>query len=84
MTGMTRRAFLAGTTALALPRMALSTGASQPFGREQVITLARDTAAHPYMPREEVPKDWRDLSYEQYKSIWFRHTSALWRDTEVK
>jgi len=83
---MTRRAFLAGTTALA-PYLALaSTGmATSPgmdFDREKVIMLARDMADHAYMPRQEVPKDWRDLTYEQYKSIWFRHTSALWRDTD--
>jgi len=87
---MTRRAFLTGTTALApylasvlaLPRIGLATSPGMDFGRDQVIALARDMAGHAYMPRDEVPKDWRDLSYEQYKSIWFRHTSALWRNSD--
>jgi len=83
MSGITRRAFLAGTTALALPRIVLATSPGMDFDRETVIMLARDMASAPYMPRPDVPKDWRDLSYEQYKSIWFRHTSALWRDTDA-
>lgn len=88
---MTRRSFLAGTTALApflapilaLPRTGLATASGVEFDHEQVITLARDMAEHAYMPRPEVPEDWRDLTYEQYKAIWFRHTSALWRDTDA-
>jgi len=87
MSGITRRTFLAGTTALAsylaLPRAGLATSPGMGFGREQVIALAHDMARQAYMPRPEVPKEWRDLSYEQYKFIWFRHTSALWRNSDA-
>jgi periplasmic glucans biosynthesis protein len=84
MTDITRRAFLVSTTALAaLPALAQTNATGGEFGREQVITLARELAASPYMPREKVPQDWLDLTYEQYKSIWFRHTAALWRDTDA-
>ncbi len=88
---MTRRAFLATSTALAAsltqPSSGLAAGAGmdfdREFDREQVIMLARDMAAHPYAPRPQVPQDWRDLTYEQYKSIWFRHTAALWRNSDT-
>ncbi len=84
MKNITRRAFLAGTTALAaLPVLAQAKASDLEFGREQVIAMAQDMAARPYLPREKVPQDWRDLTYEQYKSIWFRHTAALWRDTDA-
>ena len=86
MSGMTRRAFLASTTAAAAfgsTGAAMATVPGMDFEREQVITLARDMAGHGFMPRPKVPKDWRDLSYEQYKSIWFKHTAALWRETDA-
>lgn len=87
MIGLTRRSFLAGTTAIALPHVtwAATTGSASAgsFGREQVIALAADMAKSDYTPRPQVPKDWQDLTYEQYKSIWFRHTAALWRDTDA-
>lgn len=80
---MTRRAFLASSTALALTRPAGATGAGMRFDRDLVITLARDMAKHAYMARPKVPQDWQDLSYEQYKSIWFRHDAALWRGSDT-
>ncbi|MCF6234525.1 MAG: glucan biosynthesis protein G [Rhodobacteraceae bacterium] len=86
MNPMTRRAFLASTTAAAAfggPKVAMASSPEIGFEREQVIALARDMAGHGHMPRAQVPKDWRDLSYDQYKSIWFKHTSALWRDTDA-
>ena len=74
---MSRRAFLASSTALALA-FARTAQASTPFDRQTVIERARDLAARDYAPRPEVPQDWKDLSYEMYKSIWFRHDRALW------
>ncbi len=96
MSGMTRRAFLASTTAAAAfgspavvmatspeAKTATKTATETDFEREQVIALARDMAGQGYMPRPEVPKDWQDLSYEQYKSIWFKHSAALRRGTDA-
>ncbi|MFT7594720.1 MAG: glucans biosynthesis protein [Paracoccaceae bacterium] len=83
---ITRRAFLASSTALALTRPALATaatGVGTRFNRDTVIMLAQGMAAHPYAPRPKVPQDWQDLTYEQYKSIWFRHDAALWRGTDA-
>jgi glucans biosynthesis protein len=91
MTRVTRRAFLAQTTAFtttlalphATPQVALAAGTNMDFDRERVIMLAKDLATAAYVPRPKVPQDWQDLSYEQYKSIWFRHTSALWRNSDT-
>ncbi len=82
---LTRRSVLQGL--LASSALSALTGAaradSTPFTRDGVIAMARDLARHSYQPMPEVPQDWRDLSYEQYKSIWFRHDRALWHGTDV-
>ncbi len=80
---LTRRSFLASTVAMALVQSAGATGTATPFSHETVIAKARDLAGHRYMARPTVPQDWLDLSYEQYKSIWFRHDRALWYKTET-
>ncbi len=84
---VSRRAFLAGSTALALgstlrPIASHAAGLAMPFDAEQVVVLARDLAARQYRPRPEVPADWLSLSYEQYRSIWFRPPAALWAGTD--
>jgi len=78
----TRRAFLAGTTAILSARPALAEMAPVPFAPGDVIDKARALAARSYQPRSQVPQPWLDLSYEQYKSLWFRFDRALWRDTD--
>lgn len=80
---VTRRAFLAGTTALALASAAgRAGGLAMPFEAAQVTEMARALAAQRYRPRAEVPRDWLDLTYEQYRSIWFRPPAALWAGTD--
>jgi periplasmic glucans biosynthesis protein len=54
----------------------------QPFSKATLVNNARAQAARPYSPREMVPKAWQDLSYDQYKSIWFNTNNALWRGTD--
>lgn len=80
---LTRRAFLAGTSALALAPVAQATGVGMDFSHETVVTLAKDLAAADYMPRAQVPKEWLDLTYEQYKAMWFRPGAALWTGTNA-
>ena len=81
---MTRRAMLAGTTALALTGAARATSPELPaFSRAAVVDRARDLASRGYMPRPTVPQDWQDLSYELYRSIWARHDRALWYQSDV-
>ena len=53
------------------------------FDRGTVLAMAQEMAGKPYKPRPQVPEDWRDLTYEEYKSIWFRHDAALWRGTDT-
>ena len=80
---VSRRAFLVSSTALAVATAAGATGSATAFDAGHVIALARDMAARRYRPRPQVPQDWLDLSYEQYRSIWFRATDALWAGTDV-
>ncbi|MEX0319362.1 MAG: glucan biosynthesis protein [Ruegeria sp.] len=81
---LTRRTFLASTSALALtPGAAFASGSGTPFDHEVVIAEARDLASRPYAARDTVPQEWRDLSYEQYRSIRFKLDKALWYGTET-
>ena len=80
---LTRRAFLASTSALFLAPATFATGGEVPFDRNDVIALARDLASRPYAEREMVPQEWQDLTYQQYRSIRFRLDRALWFETET-
>jgi len=78
---LSRRSFLTLASVLALPRAALATGAPVPFSRADVIAMARARASRPFSPRPSVPRDWLDLSYEDYQTRWFRTADALWSGT---
>ncbi|MBJ6371060.1 glucan biosynthesis protein [Sedimentitalea arenosa] len=80
---LSRRRFLASASALALTGPAWATTPLQAFDRNLVVSLAEELAAGPYTPREMVPQEWRDLTYEQYKLIRFRPEAALWYGTET-
>ena len=79
---LTRRAFLASSTAILALGASRAKAQSEPFSHDQVIALAREMAAQEYTPRPTVPQDWIDLSYEQYRSIWFRSKDGLWSHTD--
>ena len=87
---MDRRGFLTSLLALA----AAPAGAAglmsgppvisvTPFSLEALHERANRLASRPYSARAEVPKGWRGLSYDQYRSIWFRHDRALWNGTST-
>ncbi|TMV12913.1 glucan biosynthesis protein [Arenibacterium halophilum] len=81
----TRRAFLTATTALALAWAGRSFASDQPatpFSRDTVIDMARELASREFRPRDPVPQAWQDLTYEQYRAIWFRPTAALWVESD--
>ena len=78
---LTRRSFLASTTALALTGAGPAVSA-EPFSRETVTGMARDLAGRRYKARQMVPQDWRELSYEQYRAMWFRPAEALWAGSD--
>lgn len=63
-----------------LPGLAL--GQATPFDAETVIARARALAAAPYTPPPEISPEWRDLSYDAFRGIWFDPRNALFRDTD--
>lgn len=78
-----RRQFLSSCSVFALAGAVGATTPLQAFDRELVISMAREMASRAYQPRETVPQDWQNLTYEQYKSMWFRPDAALWHGTDV-
>ncbi len=56
---------------------------SRPFSLEALLQHARTQSAKDFTPRAEVPKAWQNLTYDQYKSIWFRHDRALWNHSDT-
>jgi len=87
---MLRRDVLKALTALAAAPSAawaaepgLKLGEAAAFDASTVATRARILAANPYVARPEVPRAWRNLSYDQYRQIWFDSRNALWQDTDL-
>ncbi|MFK7877540.1 MAG: glucan biosynthesis protein [Paracoccaceae bacterium] len=85
---MLRRDFLAALGALAATPLAaqqdepgLRLGDSTAFSRDALVDLARKRAAAPYALRPQIPQDWVDLTYDQYRKIWFDSRNALWENT---
>lgn len=77
---ISRRAFLAGTTAIVFAGRARAETAA--FDRARLIERARAMAARRFRARDTVPQDWRDLTYDMYRQIWFRTADALWSGSD--
>ena len=55
-----------------------------PFGFDKVQELARQRAAREFRaPPQNLPASLANLTYDQYRDIRFRPTSALWRDKSL-
>lgn len=84
---MKRRAFLLSSAALLLAQTARADMprflSSEPFTPDTVRALARKLAAAPFQVRPEVPAAWRDLTYDQYRMIWFNTSKALWEGSDL-
>lgn len=83
---LSRRHFLASTSAFALAGTTVGASAStteQAFDHGRVIALAQELAAGDYTPRDSVPEVWQNLTYEQYKLIRFLPEAALWYGTDT-
>ncbi|MFD3190642.1 glucan biosynthesis protein [Sedimentitalea sp. HM32M-2] len=80
---LTRRDFLATTSAFALAGRAAASAPETRFDRDQVVAAAQQLSQTAYAPRDMVPQAWRDLTYEQYKLIRFRPEAALWYGTDT-
>ncbi len=61
----------------------LSLGAPRSFDRADIRARAQAMAARDYAPRPMVPQSWRNLSYDQYRKIWFDARNALWAKSEA-
>jgi periplasmic glucans biosynthesis protein len=92
MTGLSRRTLLSGTAGLAalgpVPSFAedvpepagMTLGPATAFDPAMVPARARALAAKPHEPPPTVSQDWRDLSYDDLRGIWFDTRHALFRD----
>jgi periplasmic glucans biosynthesis protein len=88
MSGVSRRQLLSvmgGLAALGLApawaedtpeRAGMTLGSAAPFDPDMVTNRARALSASPYAPPPPVSRDWLDLSYDDFRGIWFdtRHT----------
>ena len=83
---ISRRQLMGGASAAALlPLLTANVALAQaatPFSRDTVIELARQLSTQDYAPRENVPQDWLDLTYDQYRDIRFPRENALWANTD--
>lgn len=61
----------------------LRLGTPEPFSRDALVARARQMATQPHQPNPEFPAPWLDLTYEQYRAIWFDGRNALWRDSDA-
>ncbi|UWR24224.1 glucan biosynthesis protein [Sulfitobacter sp. S190] len=61
----------------------LTTGAAAPFNAQTVLTRARALAATDYVPRPAIPQDWQNLSYDDYRKLFFDVRNAYWNGTDV-
>ncbi len=80
-----RRGFMGMLAALAtLPqgRAAAQAATTLPFDPASVETRARALAQAPYEARPTVPQAWIDLTYDQYRKIWFNTQRAIWAGTD--
>ncbi|MEM0934709.1 MAG: glucan biosynthesis protein G [Pseudomonadota bacterium] len=60
---------------------ALEKSEGRPFSRDWLLLEAQRLAGAPYRPLPQVPAGWRDLTYDQYRKIWFNSQKALWSST---
>ncbi|ETX29804.1 glucan biosynthesis protein [Roseivivax isoporae] len=95
---MLRRDVLGGLAALAAavaaPRAAraegvagepgLQLGEARPFHPSDVRAMAERMAGEAYTPLPTIPTEWTELSYDQYRKIWFDPRNALWNDSGVE
>ncbi len=83
---LSRRAMLQLGAALALARPASAIPALEeaetPFSYDWLQAEAMRLAAAPFRPAPMVPESWRNLSFDEYRMIWWDGREALWTGTE--
>ncbi len=78
---LTAAATLAAPGARADGEPGMTLGAARPFDPAEVTAMARSRATRGWQPPAQVPLPWREMSYDQYRQIWFDTRNALWRGT---
>lgn len=63
-------------------RVGLTLGAATSFDESLVAARAQALAAAPYAPPPAVAQEWLDLTYDQYREIWFDTRHSLYRGTD--
>jgi periplasmic glucans biosynthesis protein len=93
MTDLTRRtlmSWMGGLAALGLTpawaddaaeRAGMTLGEGVPFSPEMVVSRARALAAAAYVPPPPVSEAWLNLSYDDFRGIWFDTRHTLFRGT---
>jgi glucans biosynthesis protein len=61
----------------------LSLGEAVAFSADTIRARAKAMAEQDYSPRPLIPQSWRDLTYDQYRKIWFDGRNALWEGTQA-
>ena len=82
---MLRREFLAMLASVAAAPVfaanepGIQLGAPAEFTTDVVRKLAIEKARKPYKPQPLIPDAWQNLSYDEYRMIWFDSRNALWQ-----
>lgn len=53
--------------------------ANAPFGMDNIASLAKQLAAEPFKPPQQVPEFLQQISYDDYRDIRFDPAQALWK-----
>jgi periplasmic glucans biosynthesis protein len=56
--------------------------AAHPFSVDWLVSEAKRLAAEAFQERPAVPQPWQDMTYVQYRSIWFNSNRALWQGSD--
>jgi periplasmic glucans biosynthesis protein len=50
---------------------------------EDLVSFAQQTSTRPFVKSQALPKDWSDLSYDEYRKVVFDPNKAIWRSEEL-
>jgi glucans biosynthesis protein len=87
---ISRRAFCQLGAALAAARAATGRagavppleGEARPFSYDWLQQEAARLSRAPFRPAPQVPRGWRELTFDQYRKIWWDAREALWTGTD--
>lgn len=83
---ISRRASLAlMAAAMASPAFGLPVfraGSEHDFDRAWLEAEAQRLSQAPHQPLPDVPQGWQDLTYDQYRMMWFNPQRGLWTDED--